>query len=73
MQIDKEEFNKRFYICFSPSLYHYLTNKGLKYIVKAKEKKEGRLYELYEKTPALKSALSEWSTAKEEWRQKWFY
>lgn len=73
MQISKEEFNKRFYLCFSPALNRFLENRGLKYIVKAKEKKEGNIYELYEKTPALQAALDEWSVAKEEWRQKWFY
>lgn len=73
MQITNDEFNERFFICFSRPLADFLENRGLNYIIKPIDKKTGRIYTLFDKTPALESALGDWTLAKEEWRNKWFY
>ncbi|QCT70125.1 hypothetical protein [Eubacterium maltosivorans] len=73
MQISNDELKERFFFCFSRPLADFLEKRGLSYIIKATDKKADRVYTLFDKTPALESALADWAKAKEEWRAKWFY
>ncbi|AZV43679.1 hypothetical protein BAOM_3070 [Peribacillus asahii] len=52
--------SKNFFFCYSKYVSTYLVNKGFKPITTAREMKENKVFTLYEITPDLQAALTEY-------------
>lgn len=58
------ETNIQFFYCYDANLFTYLSNKGFRFITKAKHYKTNDLFSMYIKTPSLSAAIDEWEQSK---------